>query len=79
MKLDATVGTNADDREKANKILLSLNDKQFLKLLREEITLIVLMVRVKNQEIREEKKERWEERQALETWIETEKLFEEEE
>jgi hypothetical protein len=56
-KLNATVGTTPADREDASAILNSGNDKALLKLLREETTLIVLMVRVVNQERHDEWKE----------------------
>jgi len=54
LSLSATVGTNAADREIADRILNGGNDRALLKLLREETTLLVLMVRVANQERREE-------------------------
>lgn len=41
------------DTSKAEEILNSGNDKALLKLYRDETTLIVLMVRVRNQERRE--------------------------
>lgn len=47
----------------AEQILNSGNDKALLKLFRDETTLIVLMVRVRNQE----RREAWESRQAEET------------
>jgi hypothetical protein len=49
----------AEERALAEKILNSGNDKMLLKLFRDETTLIVLMVRVRNQERRES----WEARQ----------------
>jgi hypothetical protein len=55
-KLDAQIGQTADERELAKRILNSGNDKSLLKLFRDETTLIVLMVRVRNQE----KREAWE-------------------
>jgi hypothetical protein len=54
--LDAQIGQTADERELAKRILNSGNDKSLLKLFRDETTLIVLMVRVRNQE----KREAWE-------------------
>lgn len=57
-KLQATIGANKDERERAEYLLTHLDDRQTLKLLREETTLLVLMVRVANQERREE----WENR-----------------
>lgn len=61
-KLDAQIGQNADERELAEKILNSGNDKSLLKLFRDETTLIVLMVRVRNQE----KREAWEKQRTEE-------------
>jgi hypothetical protein len=63
LKLGAEIGTNAQDRVRANEILRGLNEREFLKLLREESTLIVLMVRVANQERNELKKQQFEERE----------------
>lgn len=54
LSLGAAIGTNKLDREKADRILNSGNDGALLKLLRDETTLVVLMVRVANQERREE-------------------------
>lgn len=53
LRMNADLGRNAEERESANKILNEVDDKAILKLLREETTLIVLMVRVANQERRE--------------------------
>lgn len=50
----------ADDIELANDALREGNDKTLLKMMREETLLLVLMVRQRNQERREE----WEARQA---------------
>ena len=58
----ATIGANKDERERAEFLLNHLDDRQTLKLLREETTLLVLMVRVANQERREE----WENRKKEE-------------
>ena len=52
--LDADLGRNAADRTRADEILNSGNDRALLKILREETMLIVLMVRVANQERRDE-------------------------
>lgn len=57
-KLQVQIG--AEDSAEAESILNSGTDRALLKLLREETTLLVLMVRVANQERREE----WEARQA---------------
>jgi hypothetical protein len=54
LKLNADAGKDADDRATVERIANSGNDRALLKLLREETTLIVLMVRVVNQEKREE-------------------------
>lgn len=54
LKLAADIGTTPEARETAETILNSGNDRPLLKLLREETTLIVLMVRVANQERREQ-------------------------
>lgn len=53
LRMNADLGRNAEERESANKILNEVDDKAILKLLREETTLIVLMVRIANQERRE--------------------------
>ena len=50
LKLNAQIGINKTDREHAEFLLNNLNDRQALKLLREETTLIVLMVRIANQD-----------------------------
>jgi hypothetical protein len=50
LKLNADPGKNADDRATVEQIANSGNDRAILKLLRDETTLIVLMVRVANQE-----------------------------
>jgi hypothetical protein len=52
-KLDVQLGSKADEAKEAEIILNSGNDKALLKLFRDETTLIVLMVRVRNQERRE--------------------------
>lgn len=51
LKMDAQIQNK--DTSKAEEILNSGNDKALLKLYRDETTLIVLMVRVRNQERRE--------------------------
>lgn len=54
LKLSAAIGLNAADREQADVILQSGQDRLLLKVFREETTLIVLMVRVANQERRDD-------------------------
>jgi hypothetical protein len=56
LSLNATVGIKAEDRNVADRILNGGNDQALLKLLRDETTLIVLMVRIANQE----RREKWE-------------------
>lgn len=51
--LQAAPGANAEERVKLEAILNSGHDRELLKLLREQTTLIVLMVRVANQERRD--------------------------
>jgi len=63
LKLNADVGRTAEDRAEVELIANSGKDREILKLLRDETTLIVLMVRVANQNAREE----WEIFHALET------------
>jgi hypothetical protein len=58
LKLDAEIGTNAGDRERANELLAGIDGRDLLRLLREESTLVVLMVRVANQERQEAAKAR---------------------
>jgi hypothetical protein len=53
LRFQASLGRNAEDREAAQMILNNGQDKTLLKLMREETTLLVLMVRVRNQERRE--------------------------
>lgn len=50
LKMSAEIGQNVDDQQVANQVLNSGNDRALLKLLRDETTLLVLMVRIKNQE-----------------------------
>lgn len=54
MKLNADAGKTADDRAEVEHIANAGNDRAILKLLRDETTLLVLMVRVANQERRDE-------------------------
>jgi len=53
-KFSAEAGKDAGDRAEVERIVNSGNDRAILKMLRDETTLIVLMVRVANQEKREE-------------------------
>lgn len=53
-RLNADLGRNAEDRQAVSQILTGGNDRALLKLLHEETTLLVLMVRVANQERRDE-------------------------
>lgn len=66
-KMQAKVGKTGEERENAEVILNSGNDRALLKLLREETTLLVLMVRVANQARQEEWKAHQEELSATET------------
>lgn len=61
-KLQAFPGRNIGERDEVLEILNSGNDRELLKLLREETTLIVLMVRVAN----EQRRAAWTERQEEE-------------
>ena len=61
MKINADAGRNADDRAEIEIIANSGNDRAILKLLRDETVLVVLMVRVANQEERDEWEEKHEE------------------
>jgi hypothetical protein len=54
LKLNADAGKSADDRAEVEHIANAGNDRALLKLMRDETTLLVLMVRVANQERREE-------------------------
>jgi len=71
-KLQASVGQRDEERARAEEILNSGNDRALLKLLRDETTLLVLMVRVRNQQ----RQEKW--RTAREEAIDMEKQFDEE-
>lgn len=53
-KLQCLPGRNKDERDDALEILNSGNDRDLLKLLREETTLLVLMVRVANEQRRDD-------------------------
>lgn len=53
-KLGATVGRNGEERQQAMTVLETAEAGPLLKLMREETTLLVLMVRTKNQERRDE-------------------------
>jgi hypothetical protein len=65
--MNASIGTRAEEREAAEAILNSGQDAGLLKLLRDETTLVMLMVRVEVQRRREE----WEaENNADITWEE---------
>lgn len=70
--MSADIGKNAAERALADKLLKELPERETLRLLREETTLLVLMVRVANQERRDE----WAERMKVE---DGELQFEEEE
>jgi len=54
LKLNADIGKSPDERAEVERIANSGNDRALLKLLRDETTLLVLMVRVANQEKRDE-------------------------
>lgn len=54
MKLNADVGRTQGDHAEVELIANSGKDREILKILRDETTLIVLMVRVANQNAREE-------------------------
>ena len=53
LKMVATIGVNEAERARAQELLRQADSKQWLKLLREDTTLLVLMVRVEVQERRE--------------------------
>jgi hypothetical protein len=67
LSLQAEIGKNAGDRELANGLLNDGDEGRFLKVLREETTLVVLMVRMKNQAAQDAYRERRAEAEALET------------
>ena len=52
---NARAGVNAAERDRFARLLSELDARQTLKMLREETTLLVLMVRVANQERREKR------------------------
>ena len=58
LSLSATIGKASIDRETADKVLNSGNDAILLKLLRDETTLIVLKVRLRNEQVQQVYKER---------------------
>lgn len=60
--MNASIGRNADERKRFNEILRQIQDtKLLLKLMREETALLVLMVRIRQQEKREARLDRqWE-------------------
>jgi hypothetical protein len=65
--MGATIGINADERAEAEQILNAGQDRATLKIMREETTLLVLMVRVAVQERREEWQAKQTEQEAAET------------
>jgi hypothetical protein len=65
--LQAEIGKNADDRERAHELLNAGDERALLKVLREETTLVVLMVRIRNQEAQEAYEVRRAETEALES------------
>lgn len=60
----ATPGKNEDERERVDEVLNAGKDRELLKLLRDETTVLVLMVRLRNQERKEAYEERMAEREA---------------
>ncbi len=56
LKLQANLGRNQADRARIQEILNAGQDQPLLKLMRDETTVVVLMVRLRNQE----RRERWE-------------------
>jgi hypothetical protein len=64
LKLNAQI--RSKDTKQAEEILNSGNDKSLLKILRDETTLIVLMIRVANQEKQDAYKEEKEKREVFE-------------
>lgn len=53
-KVQAQIGKTDEEREQAEAVLNSGNDRALLKLMRNETALVVLMVRVENQQRQEE-------------------------
>jgi len=58
--LAATPGKRADERERVDEILKEAKDHELLRLMRDETTVLVLMVRIRNEARRDE----WEARMA---------------
>ena len=58
-RLRVNLGRRADERAEADEILRSADDRIMLKMLREETTMLVLMVRVEREKSRAE----WEQRE----------------
>ena len=54
LKLAATIGVTPEEREQAERILNSGQDRALLKIMREQTTILVLMLRVENQARRDE-------------------------
>ena len=69
-KMSAQIGQTNEERERAEEVLNSGNDRALLKLMRDETALLVLMVRVDNQARQDEWKERDEERRQEEAAME---------
>lgn len=63
-KLEALPGKGADERVRIDAVLNAGSDRELLKLLRDETTVLVLMVRLRNQERQEAYRERMAEREA---------------
>ncbi len=63
LKMNADAGKNKDERLRAERLLRECNSREVLKLLREETTLLVLIVRVAVQE----RRDAWEAEHAEET------------
>ena len=60
LKFQATIGVTPEEREQAERILNSGQDRALLKIMREQTTILVLMLRVENQARRKEWEEEWE-------------------
>ena len=54
LRMQATVGLTAEERSKAMEVLDAAEPRTMLKLLREETALLVLMVRLRNQDRQDE-------------------------
>jgi hypothetical protein len=76
LNLNANVGKTKAEKVEANKILNSGRDRSILKLMRDETILLVLMVRVRNQDAQDEYKARRKEQDELEAALDA-PLFEE--